>query len=208
MITDEEYTLFYQATFKDFTPPLAWHHFSGDSGSGVSFRAIVYVPSKLPESYWQGPVAGNTGDLRLMVKRVFITSDLGEDGLPKWANWLKVVVDGALTALLSKRNCLSNPELFLADDLPLTVSRETLQSTRFLKQLKQAIVKRLIQTFTRLSEDEEKFATIQKSYGPVLKLGAIDDHKNRNKLVALTRYPTNQRNITSLDQASLVFRPY
>jgi heat shock protein beta len=179
-ITDEEYTLFYQATFKDFAAPLAWHHFSGDSGSGVSFRAIIYVPSKLSDSYWQSPAARATGDIRLMVKRVLITSDLGEEGLPKWASWVKAVVD--------------------ADDLPLTVSRETLQSTRFLKQLKQSIIKRLVQTFTRISEDEEKFADMQKSFGSVLKLGAIDDQKNRNKLVALTRYSTNQRTVTSLDQ--------
>jgi Molecular chaperone, HSP90 family len=43
----EDYSLFYNAFFKDFSKPLAWHHFSGDSGSGVSFRAILYVPSRL-----------------------------------------------------------------------------------------------------------------------------------------------------------------
>ena len=46
-VTDEEYENFYQATYKDFQKPLAWYHFSGDSGSGVSFRAIIYVPSRL-----------------------------------------------------------------------------------------------------------------------------------------------------------------
>ena len=46
-VSDEDYSLFYQATFRDFTPPLAWHHFSGDSGSGVSFKAILFVPSHL-----------------------------------------------------------------------------------------------------------------------------------------------------------------
>lgn len=46
-VTEEEYKTFYQATFKDYEEPLAWHHFSGDSGSGVSFKAIIYVPSHL-----------------------------------------------------------------------------------------------------------------------------------------------------------------
>jgi heat shock protein beta len=180
-ITDEEYSLFYQATFKDFTNPLAWHHFSADSGSGVSFRAILYIPSMLDQSYWQNPLLTTSKDVRLMVKHVFITSDLGEDALPKWANWVKVVID--------------------ADDLPLNVSRETLQSTRFLKQLKQIIVKRLIQLITRISEeDEEKFAELQNKFGTVLKLGAVEDVKNRDKLVALTRFATNQRNSTSLDE--------
>lgn len=46
-VTDEEYGLLYQATFKDFQTPLTWTHFAGDSGEGVSFRALIYVPSRL-----------------------------------------------------------------------------------------------------------------------------------------------------------------
>lgn len=46
-VDDDEYTMFYTATFKDFSKPLAWHHFSGDSASGVPFKAIIYIPSKL-----------------------------------------------------------------------------------------------------------------------------------------------------------------
>lgn len=83
----------------------------------------------------------------------------------------------------------------------MNVSRETLQSTRFLKQLKQIIIKRLIQVFTRIAnEDEEKFNELQETYGNILKLGAVEDHKNREKLTALTRFATTQRNNTSLDQ--------
>ena len=116
-----------------------------------------------------------------MVKRVFITSDLGEDALPKWANWAKVVVD--------------------AEDLPLNVSRETLQSNAFLKQLRGIILKRLLQMLNRImDEDPEKWAKIQEVYGNVFKLGAVEDHKNRDKLVQLVRFATNQRNSTSLDE--------
>jgi heat shock protein 90kDa beta len=46
-VTEEEYISFYKATFKDYTDPLAWYHFAGDSGTGTSFRAIIYVPSRL-----------------------------------------------------------------------------------------------------------------------------------------------------------------
>lgn len=46
-MSDEEYESFYQATFKDYEKPLAWDHFSGDSGSGVSFKAIIFIPSEL-----------------------------------------------------------------------------------------------------------------------------------------------------------------
>ncbi|KAK7695990.1 hypothetical protein QCA50_000630 [Cerrena zonata] len=180
-VTDEEYELFYQVTFKDNTKPLAWYHFSGDSGSGVSFRAIIYVPSFVPESYWQAGIQGDAKDVRLMVKRVFITNDLGEDALPKWASWVKAVVD--------------------AEDLPLNVSRETLQSTKFLKQLKTIITKRLAQILGRVQEEEpEKFKEISAVYNNVFKLGAVEDSKSREKLAALARFSTNQRNSTSLDE--------
>ncbi|TFK87065.1 heat shock protein Hsp90 [Polyporus arcularius HHB13444] len=180
-VTDEEYENFYQVTYKDFNKPLAWYHFSGDSGSGVSFRALIYIPAQLDDAYWQNPLQSTTKDIRLMVKRVFITSDLGEDALPKWANWVKVVVD--------------------AEDLPLNVSRETLQSNAFLKQLRGIILKRLLQMLHRIMEEEpEKWEKIQEVYGNVLKLGAVEDHKNRDKLVQLVRFATNQRNSTSLDE--------
>jgi len=88
--------LFYQATWRDFaSKPFAWNHFSGDLGSGVSFRALLYIPGKLPDGFWQGTFTTLTNSIRLMVKRTFITSDLGEDYLPKWASWVTAIIDGA-----------------------------------------------------------------------------------------------------------------
>ena len=93
--------------------------------------------------------------------------------------------------------------IVLADDLPLSVSRETLQDASFLRQIKQTILKRIIQTFTKLAEDEpEKFIEAQKVYGNAFKLGAIEDPKNKDKLIPLIRFVTNQRNSTSLDEVS------
>lgn len=43
-VSDEEYELLYQTVFKDFQKPLAWTHFTGDTGTGVSFRALLYIP--------------------------------------------------------------------------------------------------------------------------------------------------------------------
>ncbi|PFH52710.1 hypothetical protein AMATHDRAFT_73847 [Amanita thiersii Skay4041] len=180
-VTDEEYKTFYKSFFKDYTEPLAWHHFAGDSESGVSFKAIVFLPSKIDDTYWQQPLLFKSNDVKLMVKRVFITSDFGEDSLPKWASWVKVVVD--------------------AEDLPLNVSRETLQSSRFLKQMRTIILRRLIQLYSKISEeDAEKFEKVQEVYGSVFKLGAVEDAKNRDKLMDLIRFTTNQRNSTSLDE--------
>jgi len=180
-ISTNEYQMFYKSYFIDFSAdPIAWNHFSGDLGSGVSFRALLYVPGTLPDNFWQGAQKLTTG-IRLMVKRTFITSDFGEDYLPKWASWVRAIID--------------------ADDLPLNVSRETLQNHSFIRQIKQTILKRIIQTFTRLAEEEpDKFEKAQKVYGNVFKLGAVEDSKNRDKLVPLIRFATNQRNSTSLDE--------
>lgn len=179
-VSDEEYELLYQATFKDFRKPLAWSHFTGDSGSGVSFRAIVYIPSHIDEAFLTKPLESNAKDVRLLVKHVFITSDLGEYSLPKWASWVRVIID--------------------AEDLPLNVSRETLQSSAFLKQIRGIVIRRLIQLFTKIAEeDDDKFAEIQKVYRTILKLGAAEDEKNRQKIASLVRFSTNQRNSTSLD---------
>lgn len=87
----------------------------------------------------------------------------------------------------------------------MNVSRETLQSTKFLKQIKQVILKRLLQLFARIEEEEpEKFSQLQKNFGTVLKLGAVEDKKNSKKLALLTRFATNQRNETSFDQVTSI----
>lgn len=69
--------------------------------------------------------------------------------------------------------------------------------------MKQIIIKRILQLFARIAEeDEEKFKKIVEVYGSVFKLGAVEDTKNREKLTALTRFTTTQRNHTSLDQVA------
>ncbi|KAF8175376.1 heat shock protein Hsp90 [Pholiota molesta] len=173
-ITDDEYRSFYTAYFKDFNAPLAWHH-------SLAMLALMFLPSKLSEDYWQKPLEYKSKDIRLLVKRTFITADLGDDSLPQWAAWVKVVVD--------------------AEDLPLNVSRETLQSNKFMRQLRQIILKRLIQLFAKTmeTEDKDKYEKFSDIYGSVLKLGAVEDTKNREKLATLARFSTNQRNDTSFD---------
>lgn len=157
------------------------HHFKGDAGS-ISFKAMLFIPPTLEREFWQtaNPI---TNSIRLLVKRVFITSEFGDNGLPKWISWLRAIVD--------------------ADDLPLNVSRETLQSTRFLKQVKQVLINRAISLLAKVSEeDPKKYKEIISIYGPALKLGAVESAKDRMKIVPLTRWTTNLRNFTTLDGAS------
>ena len=83
----------------------------------------------------------------------------------------------------------------------MNVSRETLQNTTFLKQIKQIVIKRLLQMLARIAdEDPQKFTGVHEVYGNAFKLGAVGDTKNRDKLMDLIRFATNQRNFTSLNE--------
>lgn len=88
-----------------------------------------------------------------------------------------------------------------AEDLPLNVSREMLQSSRFLRQIKQILTRRLIQLLERVSkESPEKYEQIWSALGTVIKMGCLESKKDKQKLAALSRWPSNQRNFTSLDE--------
>ena len=62
----------------------------------------MYIPSKLPKDFWNN-VASGLNNVRLMVKRVFITDDLGKDYMPRWLSFLRVTVDGELFAYHADR---------------------------------------------------------------------------------------------------------
>jgi heat shock protein beta len=141
-----------------------------------------------------------------MVKRVFITSDLGQP-MPKWISWLKAIVDGMSTHHHEHAHRLTYLFVCPADDLPLNVSRETLQSNRFLRQIPNILVKRFINLVEKMSKDEnqDKFRKFMKVYGSVIKLGAVESPNEQQKLAGLARWDTNLRNFTSLDQVSRLF---
>lgn len=182
-ISDQEYKDFYQSLSSPSDPePLGWLHWKGDTGSGVSFRALMYIPGQLSDDFWQKAAAG-VNNLRLMVKRVFITDDLGTDYLPHWLRFLKIVVD--------------------ADDLPLNVSRETLQANKFIKQLKSVIFRKALELFTKLSNDDpdtyKQFSTI---YGNALRIGVLEtsSKKDVHKIAGLLRFASTRSSYTSLDE--------
>ena len=83
----------------------------------------------------------------------------------------------------------------------MNVSRETLQSSRFLKQIKQILARRLIQLLQRLAEtDPKKYDEIFNAMGSAIKLGAVEAGKDKQKLASLLRWASNQRNSTSLEE--------
>lgn len=181
-VTEQEYIDFYQGHFKDDQPPLFWTHIKGDVGS-TSFRALVYVPSSMPNDLFaQNYVDLNA--LRLYVRRVFITNDLGVHFLPKWLQFVKVIID--------------------ADNLPLNVGRDSLQANKALGQIRRNVVKKTLDLFAQYAEsdDPEGLAKYERFYqlgGTALKLGAYEDERLRERLVKLLRWPSSQGASASLD---------
>ncbi|CAI9753382.1 unnamed protein product [Fraxinus pennsylvanica] len=202
-VTDEEYTKFYHSLAKDFDDekPLAWSHFTAEGD--VEFKAVLFVPPKAPQDLYESYYNSNKSNLKLYVRRVFI-SDEFDELLPKYLNFLRGLVD--------------------SDTLPLNVSREMLQQHSSLKTIKKKLIRKALDMIRKLAEedpdesnDQDKkdieessdsnekkgqYAKFWNEFGKSIKLGIIEDATNRNRLAKLLRFETTKSDgkLTSLDQ--------
>ncbi|GMP44706.1 hypothetical protein CsSME_00013516 [Camellia sinensis var. sinensis] len=202
-VTDEEYTKFYHSLAKDLSDekPLAWSHFTAEGD--VEFKAVLFVPPKAPHDLYESYYNANKSNLKLYVRRVFI-SDEFDELLPKYLNFLKGLVD--------------------SDTLPLNVSREMLQQHSSLKTIKKKLIRKALDMIRRIAEedpdetndknkkdieesgdDDEKkgqYTKFWNEFGKSIKLGIIEDATNRNRLAKLLRFESTKSGgkLTSLDQ--------
>ncbi|MDZ4347960.1 MAG: molecular chaperone HtpG [Xanthomonadaceae bacterium] len=167
-ISDDDYQAFYKHVAHDFGDALAWTHNRVEGNQ--NFTSLLYIPAKAPFDFQYG--RDERKGLKLYIKRVFIT-DASESMLPGYLRFVRGVLD--------------------SDDLPLNVSRETLQNNRQVERIKGALTKRVLDLLDRTaSEDRSRYDTFWREFGNVLKEGVSEDFANRERVLKLLRYPSTR----------------
>merc|ERR1712063_86413 len=195
-ISDKEYESFYHTLQKtDTTDPLTWIHFQAEGE--IEFKSILYVPGKASQDMYT-QFHNKKADIKLYVRKVLITDDF-DDFLPRYLNFIAGVVD--------------------SDDLPINVSRETLQENKILRVIRKKLVRKVLEMLRKLSENDESemdaeededdeeddnasYNKFWEEFGKNIKLGVMDDAANRGKLVKLLRFVSSESGSTwtSLEQ--------
>jgi len=174
-ISKEEYAEFYRHLTHDWTEPYETVHFKAEGT--LEFTALLYIPSQQPFDMFDG--SQRDSQISLYVKRVFITDECG-DLLPGWMRFVKGLVDSS--------------------DLPLNISRETLQENRMLKQISKRLVGKVLDTLSwQLKNEREGYDGFWQNFGTALKEGLITGGDEDGRIAKLLMFSsTNGDSRTTL----------
>lgn len=179
-----EYDKFYQQLTLDSELPLTHVHMAVDAP--VQLYALLYIPANLERPIFS---PRKQDGIKLYARKVLI-QDYCLDLLPEYFRFVVGVVD--------------------SEDIPLNVSRETIQSNRILAQVKKLVTSRVIDSLKSLGKDQP--ATYEKfwwTYGRAIKEGVISDTEYYEALLPLLRFPSNLKHdsLVSLDEYILGMKP-
>lgn len=171
-LKDEDYKEFYKGFAHDNSEPLSWIHTKVEGT--LEYSTLFFIPSVAPFDLYR--VDYQSG-VKLYVKRVFITDD-DKELLPQYLRFVKGVID--------------------SEDLPLNVSREILQQNKILANIKSSSTKKILGEIENLTKDGQKYKTFYTQFGKVLKEGLYGDFENKDKILNLLRFETQNREFISL----------
>jgi molecular chaperone HtpG len=174
-ISTEQYKEFYHSVGHSFDDPWLTLHWKAEGV--LEYTSLLFVPSSKPFDLFD-PARKHA--VRLYVRRVFVTDDC-PDLLPSYLRFVKGVVD--------------------SEDLPLNISRETLQANPMIAKIRQGLVKRVLGDLAKKGTDApEEYAKFWENFGAVLKEGLYEDYEQREALLGLARFKsTAVEGLTSLE---------
>ncbi|MFP4343712.1 MAG: molecular chaperone HtpG [Anaerolineales bacterium] len=166
-VEEEQYEDFYRQLTLDTEKPLLHLHLVTDAP--VHIRSILYVPSHLE----MGPLRMTTEHgLRLYSKKILIQEN-NQELLPDYLGFVEGVVD--------------------SEDIPLNISRETVQSNRIMRQIQRSLTNRVLRALEELAEERpDDYRRFWEEFGAFIKQGVATDLLTRDDLLPLLRFHSSK----------------